>query len=85
MLARDRKSVDRSAKAAAERGPESAGKSSRAGVRSRSADQRALALPAIDQDCITIVSLFIIMVLVALNVMLRFPDLGAMIASYNQF
>jgi hypothetical protein len=73
MLARDRKDVGRNVKAAVEHGPESAAKPSRA------------ALPAIDQDRLTMVSLFIIMVLAALNVMLRFPELGAAIASYNQF
>jgi hypothetical protein len=85
MLARERKSVERSAQAAAKRGLESAAKSSRAAVRSRSPDARTFALPAIDQDRLTTVSLFIIMVLTALNVMLRFPELGAVIASYNQF
>lgn len=78
MLARERKDIDRNVKAAA-------AKSSLAGVRSRRADERALALPVIDQDRLTIVSLCIIMVLTALNVMLRFPELGAVIASYNQF
>ena len=81
MLVRDRRNVDRSA----ERGPESAAKSSRAAVRTRSPDERTFALPAIDQDRLTMVSLFIVMLLAALNVMLRFPELGAVIASYNQF
>ena len=85
MLARDRKSVERSAQAAAKRGLKSAAKFSRTAVRSRSPDQRTFALPAIDQDRLTVASLFIIMVLAALNVMLRFPELGAVIASYNQF
>lgn len=85
MLARDRRNVDRSAKAAAERRSKSVAKSSRAAVRLRSPDERAFALPVIDQDRLTMVSLFIIAVLTALNVMLRFPELGAVIASYNQF
>jgi hypothetical protein len=85
MLARDRKDVGRNAKAATERGPESAAKPSRAAVRTRSPDERTFALPAIDQDRLTMVSLFIVMLLAALNVMLRFPELGAVIASYNQF
>ncbi len=85
MSARDRKDVDWSAKAAAERSPRSAAKAGHADVRSRSTDERTPALPVIDQDRLTIVSLFIIMVLAALNVTLRFPELGAVIASYNQF
>ena len=47
--------------------------------------KRTFGLPEIDQDRLTIVSLFTIAVLTALNVMLRFPELGAVIASYNQF
>jgi hypothetical protein len=38
-----------------------------------------------DQDNLTILLLMTIMVLSALNFMLRFPDLGAVIAQYNQF
>ncbi len=31
------------------------------------------------------VAIFLIVILTALNLMLRFPDLGAVIAQYNQF
>jgi hypothetical protein len=41
--------------------------------------------PTLDQDRLTIILLMIIMVLSGLDFMLRFPDLGAVIAQYNQF
>jgi hypothetical protein len=41
--------------------------------------------PFIEQNSLTSVLLTIIVVLVALNFMLRFPELGAVIAQYNQF
>jgi hypothetical protein len=41
--------------------------------------------PTIDQDRLTVVLLTTIMVLSALDFMLRFPALGAVIAQYNQF
>ena len=85
MSVRNRKDIARSAKAAAERGPKSAAKSSRAGALMSSAGGHTLTPPAIDHDHLTVISLFIIVVLSALNVMLRFPELGAVIASYNQF
>ncbi len=85
MLARDRKGVDRSARTAADRGLKSAAKPSRAGAGWSSAGERKFTLPKIDQDWLTMVLLLIIMVLTALNFMLRFPALGAMVASYNQF
>ena len=31
------------------------------------------------------VAIYLIVILTALNLMLRFPDLGAVIAQYNQF
>jgi len=85
MLVRDRKDVGRSAKAAAERGFKSMAKVSRARARFTSADERGFALPEIDQERLTIILLFIIMVLAALNAMLRFPELGAVIAACDQF
>jgi hypothetical protein len=85
MLIRDRKDVDRTARPSAEYGLKSAAKSRRDGARLSSAGERRFGLPEIDQDRLTIVSLFTIAVLTALNVMLRFPELGAVIASYNQF
>jgi hypothetical protein len=42
-------------------------------------------LPVIDDAELTIFLVMIIMVLSVLNVMLRFPELGAVIAQYNQF
>lgn len=47
--------------------------------------ERGFARPAIDQDSLTIALLFTIAVLSALNFMLRFPELGAIIAPLNQF
>lgn len=85
MLVRKRNNVDRSARTTAEYGPKSAAKSGRAGVRWSNAGGRRFTPPAIDQDRLTIVLLFAIAMLAALNVMLRFPDLGATIASFNQF
>lgn len=85
MSVRNRKDIDRSAKAAAERGAKSAAKSSRAGALMSSAGRRTFTLPAIDHDHLTVISLFIIVALMTLNFMLRFPELGAVIASYNQF
>ncbi|MFZ2065558.1 MAG: hypothetical protein WAV27_06215 [Xanthobacteraceae bacterium] len=87
MLIRDRKDVDRSARPSAEYDLKSAAKSRRDGARLRlsSAGEGTFGLPEIDQDRLTIVSLFTIAVLTALNVILRFPELGAVIASYNQF
>jgi hypothetical protein len=41
--------------------------------------------PIIDQDRLTILLLVTVTVLSGLNFMLRFPDLGAVIAQYNQF
>ena len=85
MSARDRQDVDRSARTTAKYDLKSAAKSGRAGARLSNAGQRRFTLPVIDQDRLTLVLLFIIAVLVALNFMLWFPDLGAVIASYNQF
>lgn len=82
MLARDRKDIDRSARTAGQRGPKSVG---RAGPGWSSAGGRKFQWPEFDQDRLTVVSLFIIVVLSALNFMLRFPELGAVIASFNQF
>lgn len=48
-------------------------------------DERGFARPAIDQDSLTIALLLIIAALSALNFLLRFPELGAVIASFNQF
>ncbi len=53
--------------------------------RSKSARWPGFIPPLIDQDGLTILLLMTIMVLSALNFMLRFPDLGAVIAQYNQF
>lgn len=85
MLVRDRKDIDRSASTAADRGVKSAAKTGRADAGWSAAGGRRFTWPAIDQDRLTLVSLFIIAVLAALNVMLRFPELGAVIASFNQF
>ncbi len=85
MSARDHKNPERSPKAAADRGPKSTVKVSRRSTRLSGATERTLTLPAIDQDRLTIILLSIIVVLGALNFMLRFPELGAVIASYNQF
>jgi hypothetical protein len=41
--------------------------------------------PRANYDLTTIVAICIIAVLVALNVMLHWPDLGAVIAQYNHF
>jgi hypothetical protein len=41
--------------------------------------------PIIDQDGLTILLLMTTMALSALNFMLRFPDIGAVITQYNQF
>jgi hypothetical protein len=41
--------------------------------------------PSASYDLTTIAAICIIAVLVALNVMLRWPDLGAIIAQYSQF
>ena len=38
-----------------------------------------------DPDLIAIVAFCVLGLLVALNVILRFPDLGALIEQYNQF
>ena len=85
MSARDRQDVDRSARTTAKYDLKSAAKSGRAGARLSNAGQRRFTLPVIDQDGLTLVSLFVIAVLAALNFMLWFPELGAVIASYNQF
>jgi hypothetical protein len=85
MSARDRQDVDRSARTTAKYHLKSAAKSGRSGARLSYAGERRLTLPVIDQDRLTLVSLFIIAVLAALNFMLWFPELGAVIASYNQF
>lgn len=47
--------------------------------------ERGFARPAIDQDSLTIALLLIIAALSALNFLLRFPELGAVIASFDQF
>lgn len=85
MLVRDRKDIDRNARTTAECALKSAAKSCRAGARSSRTGGRRFALPDIDQDRLTIISVFIIAALAALNVMLRFPELGAVVGSYNQF
>ena len=85
MLVRDRKDIDRSARTAFQRAPKSVAKAGRDGPGWSSAGERKFQWPEIDQDRLTIVSLSIIAVLSALNFMLRFPELGAVIASYNQF
>ena len=54
-------------------------------LRSKSARWLGSIPPTIDANELTIFLLMIIMVLSALNVMLRFPDLGGVIAQYNQF
>lgn len=84
MSARDRQDVDRSARTTAKCDLKSAAKSGRAGARLTNDGERRLTLPVIDQDRLTLVSLFIIAVLATLNFMLWFPELGAVIASYNQ-
>ena len=38
-----------------------------------------------DPDLITVVTFCVLGLLVAFNVILRFPDLGALIEQYNQF
>lgn len=85
MLARDRKNVERSASTTAEYAVKSATKSGRPDARSRGADGRGFTLPETDQGRLTMISLFIIAVLAVLNVMLRYPELGAVIAPFNQF
>jgi hypothetical protein len=54
-------------------------------LRSKSARWPGFIPPVIDQDQLTIALLMTVMVLSGLNFMLRFPDLGAVIAQYNQF
>jgi hypothetical protein len=44
-----------------------------------------LAAAVKDPSLIAIVSFCVIGLLITLNLMLRFPDLGALIAQYNQF
>lgn len=85
MLVRDRKDVDRSARTVAERNLKSATEAGGAHAGSRGAGQRKIIWPAIDQDRLTLISLLIIAMLAALNLMLRFPDAGGLIASFNQF
>jgi hypothetical protein len=38
-----------------------------------------------DPDLVTVTALSVIGLLIALNLMLRFPDVGAIIEQYNQF
>lgn len=85
MLVRDRKGVDRSTTTVADRGSEPAAKIGRGESIWSGKGRRRFPRPAIDQDSQTIVLLFIVAVLSALNFMLRFPELGAVIAPLNQF
>lgn len=85
MLVRDRKGVDRSARTVADRGSEAAAKTGRGERRWSGQGERRFPRPALDQDSQTIALLFVIAVLSALNFMLRFPELGAVIAPLNQF
>jgi hypothetical protein len=54
-------------------------------LRPKSARWPGIIPPTIDQDRLTILFLMTIVILSTLNFMLRFPDLGAVIAQYNQF
>lgn len=85
MLTHERSNIDRNARTAAGRKRKSATKISVADTESRSASEREFPWPEIDQGRLTIVSLWIIAVLLALNFVLRFPELGALIAPLNQF
>ena len=85
MLVRDRKGADRSATTVADRGSEPEAKTGRGERRWSGQEERRFPRPAIDQDSQTVVLLFIIAMLSALNFMLRFPELGAVIAPLNQF
>jgi hypothetical protein len=38
-----------------------------------------------DPDLITVVTVWVLSLLVVFNLMLRFPDLGTLIEQYNQF
>lgn len=85
MLVGDRKGIDRSATTVADRSSERAAKAGRGERRWSGQGHRGFLRPAIDQDSQTIVLLFIVAALAALNFMLRFPELGAVIAPLNQF
>jgi hypothetical protein len=85
MSIRYRKDVDRRPKAVVGRGLKTAIGAGRAGAGSNRRGKRQFVWPVIDQDRLTLVSLFIIAMLAALNFMLWFPDLGATIASLNRF
>lgn len=55
-------------------------------LRPKAARWVGFAPPSIDdQNNLTILLLMTVVILSALNFMLRFPDLGAVIAQYNQF
>jgi hypothetical protein len=85
MLVHYRKDGGRSARSIAERNLKSVTEASRAHVGSSGARRRKIIWPAIDQDRLTLISLSVIVVLVALNLMVRFPDLGVLISQLNQF
>ena len=85
MPVRDRKGVDRSTTTVADRGSEPAAKTGRGERIWSGQGERRFPWPSIDQDSQTIVLLFIVAALSALNFMLRFPELGAVIAPLNQF
>jgi hypothetical protein len=54
-------------------------------LQSKSARRPGFNPPTINQDTLTIIFLMTIMVLSALNFMLRFPGVAAVITQYNQF
>jgi esterase/lipase superfamily enzyme len=56
------------------------------GVQSPSRAERRAAIPAdMEYQFLTIVTFCLLGLLVALNLIVRFPDFGTVIAEYNQF
>jgi hypothetical protein len=81
----DRKHADRLARTSLHQDRKPTARVISGSLRPKSARWPGIIPPAIDQDRLTVLLLMTIMVLSALDFMLRFPDLGAVIAQYNQF
>jgi hypothetical protein len=60
-------------------------KSYRQDVRAAPKDGPSFATASPGQNRLTIVAIFLIVLLAALNLMFLFPDFGSMIEQYNQF
>jgi hypothetical protein len=63
------------------RGPPSAGRL----IEARKTPGHGLVATLADSDLIAVVTFCVLGLLAAFNVILRFPDLGALIEQYNQF